>query len=95
MNKALKNFMNKLFFTCEKATFLMEKKASDEPIGVINNIRLNGHIAICKWCNAYCKKVTIIDSALGRIAKNSNEAIEEADLNDFQNHLIEKMLKKS
>lgn len=74
------------------ATFLIEKKTSSESIGVLNNIRLQGHLAICKWCRAYSKKVTIMDSAIARLSERSNETIEETEIQDFKNQLIEKTL---
>ncbi len=88
MNKILENMMHKLVFSCEKATFLIEKKASAQPIGFLENIRLKGHLAICKWCRAYNKKVTIIDNAMMRISKKSNEKIVETEIMDFKNQLI-------
>ena len=88
MNKLLEKMMHKLLLSCEKATFLIEKKASAQSIGILENIRLKGHLAICKWCRAYNKKVTIIDNAMMRISKKSNEKIEDIEINDFKNHLI-------
>ncbi len=89
----MKNIVYKLLFTCEEATLLMERKMSAESIGVIDNIRLRGHIAICRWCRAYSKKVTIIDAAITRLSERSNKEIEEAEIRDFQNQLIERTLK--
>lgn len=92
MNKALENMVHKLLFTCEQATLLIEKKAASEPIGFIDNLRLKGHLSICKWCRAYNKKVRIIDSAFTRITNSSSDSIEESEMTDFQNQLIKKTL---
>lgn len=89
----MKSIIYKLLFTCEKVSLLLEKKASAESISFLDNIRLKGHLAICKWCKAYDKKVTIIDDALVRISEKSHESIEEAELKDFKNQLIEKSFK--
>lgn len=95
MNKTLENIIYKLLFTCEKATLLIEKKASGQSIGIINNLRLMGHLSICKWCRAYNKKVTIIEGALVRISEKSKDDIEEAEMNAFKNQLLETTLKEN
>lgn len=95
MNKALENIIYKLVFTCEEATLLIEKKASAQPIGIINNIRLMGHLSICKWCRAYNKKVTIINSALVRISEKPHDAIDVTEMDAFKNQLIATTLKKN
>ena len=92
MNKILENIAHKMFFTCEKATFLIEKKASAETIGFLENIRLKAHLAICKWCNAYNKKVAFIDNAMLRISKKENEKILENEITEFKQHLKDKIL---
>lgn len=92
MNKVLENIAYKMFFTCEKATFLIEKKASAEPLSFLEDIRLKAHLAICKWCNAYNKKVAFIDVAMLRISNKENEKILESELAEFKQHLKDKTL---
>ena len=87
MNKILENIAYKIVFTCEKATLLIEKKASKEPISFLDNIRLMGHLAICKWCNAYSKKVALMDVAMLRISKKENEKMVESEIREFKQHL--------
>lgn len=94
MNNTLENMVYKLVFTCEKASLLIEKKASGQAIGLLNNIRLQGHLSICKWCRAYNKKVALIDMALVRISKKSNLDIEVAEMDAFKNQLLEAIIKK-
>ena len=91
MHKILENIAYKMVFTCEKATFLIEKKASAQSISIIENMRLKGHLAMCKWCRAYNKKVTIIDNAILRISKKPNEKMIETEIKDFKNYLIDKI----
>ena len=93
MNKLLENIIHKMVFTCEKATFLIEKKASAEPISFLEDIRLKAHLAICKWCNAYNKKVALIDKAMLRISKKENKKIVESELTEFKQRLKDKTLK--
>jgi hypothetical protein len=95
MIKFLEDIIHKLLFTCEKATFLIEKKASAESLDFITIIRLKGHLAICKWCRAYNKKVTVIDNAIARVAKTLNQSIKETEIQDFKAQLLDKTLKKS
>jgi len=90
MNKVLENIAHKMVFTCEKATFLIEKKASGQSISILENMRLKGHLALCKWCRAYNKKVAIIDNAILRISKKANEKMVETEIKDFKNYLIDK-----
>lgn len=91
-NKVLENIVHKLLFTCEKATFLIEKKASEEPISFLDNIRLKAHLATCKWCNAYNNKVAFIDAAMLRISKNEDEKIGESEIMEFKQYLKDKTL---
>ena len=90
MNKALEKMMHKLFYSCEMATYLIEKKASDQPISFLENLRLKVHLAMCKFCRAYNDKVCIIDMALANISKNPSEKINENELSDFINQLKDK-----
>jgi hypothetical protein len=87
MNKLLENIAHKMIFTCEEATLLIEKKASDEPISFLDNIRLKAHLAICKWCNAYNKKVTLIDHAMHRISEKETEKLADSEMTEFKQHL--------
>lgn len=93
MNKVLENMAYKLLFTCEEATLLIEKKASGQTIGMIDSIRLKGHLIVCKWCRAYDKKVKIIDDALVRISSQAKDVVEESEIKEFKNQLIETTLK--
>ena len=92
MNKVLENIAHKMIFTFEEATLLIEKKASDEPISFLENIRLKAHLAICKWCNAYNKKVAMIDNAMNRISKKETDKKEESEMTEFKQHLKDKTL---
>ena len=82
--------MQKLLFSCEKATFLIEKKASAQSISIVENMRLKGHLAMCKFCRAYNKKVSIIDKAMVKISNKSSEQLKETEIKDFINHLKDK-----
>lgn len=92
MNKTLENIAHKMVFTCEKATFLIEKKASSQSISIMDNIRLKGHLAMCKWCRAYKKKVAFIDNSILRISSKTNNNIDETEINDFKSHLKDKII---
>lgn len=92
MNKILESIAHKIIFTCEKATLLIEKKASAEPISFLDDIRLKAHLSICKWCRAYNKKVRLIDNAMLRISKKENEEIGESEIKEFKQLLKDKTL---
>jgi len=89
MNKILENIIHKLIYTCEKATYLIEIKASGHPLNALESIRLKGHLAICKWCKAYEKKVDIIDQAMIRISEKSNDSLMESEIKELKNDLKE------
>jgi hypothetical protein len=90
MIKFMKHIMYKLLYTCEEATLLIEKRASAESLSLMERFRLRGHLAMCKWCNAYSKKVLLMDKAMGRISKKTIQNVQEIELVEFQ-----KRLKKS
>ncbi len=89
MNKILENIIHKLFYTCKEATYLIEKKASEQHLSTIESIRLKGHLAICKLCKAYEKKVKIIDQAMIRISEKSNYSLTEPEISEFNISLKE------
>ena len=70
-------FLNKLQFTCCEATLLMEQQNANT-ISFTDKIKLKIHILICKWCEAYNKKLKIIDANMQ--LKNTEKQIEITDL---------------
>ena len=70
-------FLNKLKLTCCEATLLMEQQNANT-ISFTDKIKLKIHILICKWCEAYNKKLKIIDANMQ--LKNTEKQIEITDL---------------
>ena len=91
MNRMIENILHKLLYTCEEATYLLEIKASNQSLSALQRIRLKGHLAMCKWCTAYEKKVNIIDQAMMRLSENSKDNLLESELMDFKNVLKESL----
>lgn len=89
MNNILEKIIHKLIYTCEEATYRIEIKASGHPFSALENIRLKGHLAMCKWCKAYEKKVNIIDQAMNRLSKKSNDSLMESEIKEFKTDLKE------
>jgi predicted anti-sigma-YlaC factor YlaD len=92
MNKVLENIAHKMFYTCEQATFMIEKKVSTQGIGIMENIRLKIHLSMCKFCRAYNKKVAIMDKVMLNFSKKENKKIDESEINDFKDLLKTKIL---
>ncbi len=84
MNKKLENIIHKLIYTCERATYLIEKKASARGLSPVGNIRLKAHLAMCKLCKAYEKKVTLIDKSMIRISKKPKDSLRDSELAEFK-----------
>jgi len=70
-------FLNTLKLTCCEATLLMEQQNANT-ISFTDKIKLKIHILICKWCEAYNKKLKIIDANMQ--LKNTEKQIEITDL---------------
>lgn len=56
----IKQIIHKLVLSCEEATLLLEKQDADQ-ISLFQNIRLNIHLAICKFCKIYKQKSSFIN----------------------------------
>jgi hypothetical protein len=54
--------MNKILLNCKNAVELIEKEKF-ENIGLFNNIKLNMHTAMCKYCSTYKSQSEIIHKA--------------------------------
>lgn len=76
---------------CSKATFIIEKKAEGS-ISRKENFQLHIHLAICKWCSAYNKKVELLNKILkNSFGKFSKEKIKNIDIQKFKENLIKKI----
>ena len=87
MHKILENIVHKLVYTCEEATYLLEKKASAQALSTLETIRLKSHLAICKFCRAYEKKVHAIDQAMIRISKKPVDILKDSEIAEFKKRL--------
>lgn len=55
--------MNFILFSCQKATFLIEK-SYDKPLSFLAKLQLRMHLKICKKCSEYQKQSLVIENAL-------------------------------
>lgn len=92
MNKVIENIAQKMFYSCEKASLLIEKKVSKQSISIMENIRLKGHLSMCKFCRAYNRKVTLIDKVMLNVSKKENSKFEDSEIVNFKNYLKDKIL---
>lgn len=84
------SFLNKLKLSCCEATLLMEQQNANA-IGFTNSIKLKSHILICKWCEAYNRKLKVIDSKLSHEKHDENIEIDDVELNDLKNKINKKL----
>ncbi|WP_347217240.1 hypothetical protein [Chryseobacterium sp.] len=68
----------------------MEKR-NDQTISARESRKLSLHIAICKWCKAYNKKLQLLDKIFKKTLTEKNAEINEAEIQDFKNKMIEKL----
>lgn len=84
-----KDLLHSLILTCQEATLLIERKAS-EKISFRKNIQLQMHLWICKACKMYEKHSQLINKALQKIARKPKE--KEAKLEEaVKQKIIEKI----
>lgn len=62
----LKRFMNRLFLSCKQVTELAEKKQV-AGLSLIEKIRFNSHLLMCRACRSYEKQSLLMEKMLYRI----------------------------
>ena len=70
--KPIKNF---LFFSCKKATEIIEK-SKIEPLNPLENSRLKIHLSMCKSCQEYSQASDHLDEQWVKILKGHSEDAE-------------------
>ena len=60
-------------------------------IGFTNKMKLKMHILICKWCEAYNKKLKVIDAKLHFQSQEKTIEISNTQLNDFKEKMNDKL----
>lgn len=89
MNKIIHWFI----LPCSKITCQIEKKQAGKAT-FIQRLQIALHLSVCKFCNAYNKKVIMLDVAMNKIIKREKETqIENFDEQEFKSRL-KKNLKK-
>lgn len=64
----------KLNLSCKEATRLMVQREF-EILPVTTRVRLQVHLAMCKWCRRFQKQSECLSTALGRIDENQQEIL--------------------
>jgi len=83
-------FLNKLQITCCEATLLMEQQNANT-ISFTNKLKLKIHILICKWCEAYNKKLKIIDANMQLKNTERQQEINNLELEKFKDKINKKL----
>ncbi|PUV21753.1 hypothetical protein [Sphingobacterium athyrii] len=80
-----------LFMPCRQATLLIEKRNAGS-ITSFQKIRLSAHLMICKWCNAYNRKINVMEDLMKKIfTQDAPEKFNKTDLQLFKDKLKEKL----
>ena len=68
-----------------------QQRAGELPF--VKRMRLRAHLAVCKWCAAYAKKVEMIDGLLTKKASEDkkNMHFENLEIQQFKDKLRKKM----
>ncbi len=74
MKKLTIKIVHFLVFSCPEATLYIEKQLSGE-ISSFHKFRLNGHLAVCKWCRFYSQKSHLIHRSLHNVVHIKSETI--------------------
>lgn len=83
-------FLNTLKLSCCEATLLMEQQNANT-ISFTDKIKLKMHILICKWCEAYNKKLKIIDANMKLNNSEKQIEINNLDLDKFKDKVTKKL----
>lgn len=83
-----------LIMPCSIATQEIEKQNGGYRMSFLQKQRLKAHLAICKWCSAYKRKVVFLDSELNKLnCREEIDNLEGIDKQNFKNS-IKQILKK-
>lgn len=83
-------FLHTLKLSCCEATLLMEQQNANS-ISFTDKIKLKMHILICKWCEAYNKKLKIIDANMKLNDSEKQIEINNLDLDKFKDEVTKKL----
>jgi len=78
----MKNIMNKMMLSCDKATILMEKRLDTE-LSLMEKLNLSFHTSMCSGCRNYKKQSRIIHDLL---RSGSGKAMD-----NIQEHIIARL----
>lgn len=79
---------------CSEATLEIEKQNARSTTSLLQRLRLKAHLAICKWCSAYERKIVILDSKLNTLVeKEKHNDLKDIDIHEFKDVLKKKITK--
>ncbi len=83
--------IHKLILPCDRATLLIEKRDANA-ITTIERIRLNIHLKLCKWCQAYNQKISVIGELIEKhFQKTEKKELSEEFIQEFKEKTIQKL----
>lgn len=86
----IKNIIHQIALTCKEATLLMEQKESSQ-IGFIENIRLQAHLKICKFCRIYKEKLIAINQFLRGKENDELSNVDESIVEQLKQQISKKL----
>lgn len=82
----MKNF---LFYSCKKATELIEKEKI-AGLSSVEKVRLKLHLSMCKECNAYKHSSDVIDQKFTTI-HHAKEATGKDEIEEMKNRMLDNL----
>ncbi|UYW00958.1 hypothetical protein K5I29_10690 [Flavobacterium agricola] len=89
----IQNILHKLFLSCNQATLRMERDTANQ-LSTLQKIRLKSHLALCKNCKTYHKKVLIMDAQLQKVNLSQNQST-QTELEALKQKVKKSILEKN
>ena len=96
MKVLLSKFIHIIIMPCNQVPMRIEQQKAGK-LSFVGRIRLHAHLAMCKWCAAYAKKVEQIDRLLTKKILEDKKKIhfEDIEIQQFKDKIRKKILSKS
>lgn len=80
-----KRIIHLFVLSCEKATFLIEKRLHTS-LSPVEKLQLRVHLSLCEYCKAYKDKAIFLDKLLDdeRTIKESNHLFSEQEVDNLK-----------
>ena len=93
MTALLSKIIHIIIMPCNQVPMRIEQQKAGK-LSFVGRIRLHAHLAMCKWCAAYAKKVEQIDRLLTKKILEDKKKIhfEDIEIQQFKDKIRKKIL---